>query len=137
MSVQVTPSPGGEVELRFQLSADVHPGPVSVVGSFNDWTAGAHQLVDQADGSRAVTVDVPAGEDVHFRYLGSDGYWFDEPEADEITEHGSVLRVSRFGAPDSTPAPGISAAAEALADTDPPDHPIAPALGRRRRAKAS
>jgi hypothetical protein len=38
-------------------------------------------------------VTVPAGTTVCFRYLGENGHWFDEPEADAIESEGSVVRV--------------------------------------------
>lgn len=40
-----------------------------------------------------MTVAVPSGQDVHFRYLGSDGHWFDDPDA-KITPGGSVLHLA-------------------------------------------
>jgi hypothetical protein len=47
-------------------------------------------------------------EDIHFRYLGSGGVWFDDPQA-EITEYGSLLRLSEpassaLAEPDGAPA---------------------------------
>jgi hypothetical protein len=84
----------------FRLTDDDPAGPVSVVGSFNDWTPGAHPFETDADGSRSVTVVVPAGTTTHFRYLAADGYWFDDPQADEVTPEGSVLRTA---APESAP----------------------------------
>ena len=83
------------------------PGPVSVVGSFNDWTPGAHILERDDSGLRSVTVHLPYGRAVHFRYLAADGLWFDDPDADEITESGSVLRAV------AAPAAGVPAKTEA------------------------
>ena len=71
-------------KLRLVLPDDVHDGPVSVVGSFNDWTPGRHKLVRRANGTRSVTVPVAAGQRLQFRYLGSGGRWFDDPDADRI-----------------------------------------------------
>ena len=39
-----------------------------------------------------MTVVVPADSEVLFRYLGHNGQWFDDPDADEITADGSILR---------------------------------------------
>jgi len=80
--------------VTFRLAGDEPAGPVSVVGSFNDWTPGAHPLETDPDGSRSVTVRVPAGTTAHFRYLAADGHWFDDPQADEVTADGSVLRAA-------------------------------------------
>ncbi|MGW7065193.1 isoamylase early set domain-containing protein, partial [Streptomyces sp. NPDC054904] len=43
-------------EVTFVLPADTPPGPVSVVGDFNDWQPGIHTLTPRKDGNRAVTV---------------------------------------------------------------------------------
>lgn len=81
----------GEVKLTFVLPVDDPPGPVSVVGSFNEWTPGAHRLVKRAGGTRSTTLSVPAGSRIRFRYLGDNGHWFDDPEADAIDDMGSEI----------------------------------------------
>lgn len=40
------------------LTGDVHFGPVSVVGSFNDWTPGTQVLEPQVDGTLSVRVTI-------------------------------------------------------------------------------
>ena len=65
----------GEKTLTFTLADDRHDGPVSVVGSFNQWTPGVDVWQPQADCSRSVSVMVEPDMDVHFRYLGSGGTW--------------------------------------------------------------
>jgi 1,4-alpha-glucan branching enzyme len=71
----------GTAKIRFVLPDDVHNGPVSAVGDFNEWQPGAHLLVRRSNGTRSVTVTVPAGQELRFRYLGSGGVWFDDPDA--------------------------------------------------------
>ncbi|HZC26482.1 MAG TPA: isoamylase early set domain-containing protein [Actinopolymorphaceae bacterium] len=94
MSVRIlTGSKPDQAKVRLVLPDDIHDGPVSVVGSFNDWTPGRHKLVRRSNGTRSVTVTVPVGQELRFRYLGSGGRWFDDPEADEIDSGGSVIRV--------------------------------------------
>jgi hypothetical protein len=83
-------SAGEDVTITFVLTET--DDPVSVVGSFNDWTPGVHLLEGDVGGPRSVSIVVPADVEVHFRYLGSDGRWFDDPDADEITAEGSILR---------------------------------------------
>ncbi|MEO7260212.1 MAG: isoamylase [Jatrophihabitantaceae bacterium] len=75
------------------LPDDIHDGPVSVVGSFNDWTPGRHQLIRRANGTRSVTVAVQPGQEVRFRYLGSGGRWFDDPDARQVVVDGAVAGV--------------------------------------------
>jgi 1,4-alpha-glucan branching enzyme len=94
VSVRIlTGSKPDQAKVRLVLPDDIHDGPVSVVGSFNDWTPGRHKLVRRSNGTRSVTVTVPVGQELRFRYLGSGGRWFDDPEADEIDSGGSVIRV--------------------------------------------
>jgi hypothetical protein len=50
-------------------------------------------MVKRANGQRSVSVTLPAGTTVRFRYLGEDGHWFDEPEADAVDADGSVVIV--------------------------------------------
>lgn len=80
-------------KLTFSLPADHPAGTVSVVGTFNDWTPGAHVLKKRNNGTASATVTVPAGSTVRFRYLGENGLWFDEPDADVITPEGSLVQV--------------------------------------------
>lgn len=79
--------------LTFAIPADVIAGKVSVVGDFNDWTPGVHPLRRRSNGTMSVVVPVRPGSTVRFRYLGENGQWFDDPDADHIDAHGSVVRV--------------------------------------------
>jgi 1,4-alpha-glucan branching enzyme len=68
--------------VTFVLPQDAGQDIVSVVGDFNDWSPGEHAFQARPDGTRAVSVLLPAGSVCAFRYLGEDGRWFDEPEPD-------------------------------------------------------
>jgi 1,4-alpha-glucan branching enzyme len=85
-------SNGGH-RLTFVLQADQPAGKVSVVGDFNAWRPGAHLLRRRSNGTRSVSVTLPAGSTVCFRYLGENGLWFDDGDADLVTEHGSLIRL--------------------------------------------
>jgi hypothetical protein len=94
MAIHIKSDPAkGETKLQFVLPDDVHDGPVSAVGNFNGWRPGVHRLVRRSNGTRSVTVAVPAGQVVQFRYLGSGGVWFDDPEAHEVSWDGGLLHV--------------------------------------------
>ena len=80
-------------QLTFTLPADLPPGPVSVVGDFNDWTPGRHELRLLRDGTRSVSVRVPAAKTVRLRYLAAGGYWFDDPAVQERDGHDCVVRT--------------------------------------------
>ncbi|KQS99937.1 isoamylase [Cellulomonas sp. Leaf395] len=79
--------------LTFFLPTTALDGPVSVVGTFNGWTPGLHPLRHRSNGTASTSVTVPVGETVRFRYLGEQGRWFDDADADEITADGSVVHA--------------------------------------------
>jgi 1,4-alpha-glucan branching enzyme len=83
---------GTKTRVTFSLPAKETPDAVSVVGTFNDWTPGRHELVPRRDGTRSVSVTLPSGEH-RFRYLATGGVWFDDTAADRIDAAGCTLRV--------------------------------------------
>lgn len=87
------PTSSGTRSLTFALPTDQMDGPVSVVGTFNDWTPGTHTLRTRSNGTASVQVTVPTGAEVTFRYLADGGRWFDDHAADLITAQGSVIQV--------------------------------------------
>ena len=92
MSLHIDRSGPDQMKVRFVWSGPAATAPISVVGTFNDWQAGLDELQSDANGERSVTIGLPYGHGFVFRYLDSAGQWFDEPDADEITTHGSVLK---------------------------------------------
>jgi 1,4-alpha-glucan branching enzyme len=90
--IRRSPLFGSGSRVTFSLPADDPVGTVSVVGTFNDWTPGSHQLVQRRNGTRSVSVTLPPGEH-RFRYLASDGVWFDDQAADRIDRDGAVIRL--------------------------------------------
>ena len=82
-----------DVRVTFILSTSDHGEPVSVVGNFNDWSPFAHVLRKRSNGTRSATVTVPAGSSVHFRYLGTEGHWFDDPDATIVPHSGGLIEV--------------------------------------------
>ena len=83
---------GSKTRVTFSLPADDAPEVVSVVGTFNNWTPGRHQLVPRRDGTRTVTVRLKPGE-YRFRYLATNGVWLDDESADAHDAEGSLLKV--------------------------------------------
>ncbi len=91
-------SPDGSLKVTFVLTASDKDGPVSVLGSFNDWNPLVHPLKKRSNGTRSVTVEVPTGNEFQFKYLAEGGEWFCDPDVDavEVTEysvHNSLLRT--------------------------------------------
>jgi hypothetical protein len=86
-------SDGASTRIQFVLPDDILDGPVSAVGTFNNWVPGAHKLVRRSNGTRSVSIAVPTGQPVKFRYLGAGGVWFDDEDADAITAEGSLINA--------------------------------------------
>ncbi len=83
----------GKTRVTFSLPADqAPPGTVSVVGDFNDWTPGRHELTRRSSGVCSVTADLSSGAH-RFRYLAAHDVWFDDPTADRIDDSGSVIVI--------------------------------------------
>jgi hypothetical protein len=83
---------GQKTRVTFTLPVNEPLGIVSVVGSFNDWRPGHHELLRRRNGTRSVSVILPPG--VHrFRYLATGGLWFDDETADHIDHMGSILHL--------------------------------------------
>ena len=80
-----------ELRITFVLPQDDPAGRVSVVGDFNDWTPGVHTLVRRSNGTRSVRVAVEPGGSFRFRYLGENGRWFDDPDADARDNDNCVV----------------------------------------------
>ena len=84
------PKTGGR-KITFTLPAEHAGGTISVVGNFNDWTPGADLLKKRSNGTMSATVTVPSDYIVAFRYLGENGRWFDEADADFVDAGASVI----------------------------------------------
>jgi 1,4-alpha-glucan branching enzyme len=88
----------GSLKVTFVLPTSEHERPVSVLGSFNGWNPLVHPLKRRSNGTRSVTVDVPAGNLFQFKYLADGGEWFCDPDVDavevvEYSVHNSLLRT--------------------------------------------
>jgi 1,4-alpha-glucan branching enzyme len=83
---------GNKTRVTFCLPAEDPVGTVSVVGTFNDWVPGLHELKTRRDGTRTISVPLGPGH-YAFRYLASDGVWLDDDHADGFGPQGSELRL--------------------------------------------
>ena len=82
----------GESSVRVTFSLPATEQEVSVVGSFNGWDPDLHLL--RSEGTmQSVAVELEPGTRHEFRYLGSDGRWFDDPDADDRDGENSVLFI--------------------------------------------
>ncbi|HKF34725.1 MAG TPA: isoamylase [Jatrophihabitantaceae bacterium] len=89
MAIRILTGPdAAKAKVQLVLPDTIHDGPVSAVGTFNDWTPGRHRLIRRSNGTRSVTVTVASGQELRFRYLGSGGRWFDDPDA-----YDGIIRV--------------------------------------------
>jgi 1,4-alpha-glucan branching enzyme len=97
--LKIQPSTGdaSTIKVTFALPAADAAGNVSVLGDFNGWDPFAHPLKKRSNGTRSVSVELPAGE-YRFKYLADDGSWFCDPqladvERNDFDAENSVLRV--------------------------------------------
>jgi 1,4-alpha-glucan branching enzyme len=81
------------VKVTFALPLHLSSGRCSVVGDFNEWLPGSHELRKRANGTRSASVTVPMGTRLRFRYLGEDGTWFNDPDVADHDGSDSVLVV--------------------------------------------
>ncbi|MFD1936843.1 isoamylase early set domain-containing protein [Nonomuraea mangrovi] len=94
---QDKPTKDGLVQLTFTMPADI-PGPISVVGDFNQWDPYAHPMTRTPQGAHSTVIALPQGTSICFRYLAEGGVWLDEPDADGHDEHGSIVHVAALDA---------------------------------------
>jgi hypothetical protein len=118
----------GDGVVRVTFSLPESEGVVSVLGSFNDWDPTAHPL--RGDGPwQSVTVEFAPGSRHEFRYLASDGRWFDDPDADGWGGENGILLIDGGGsiaaagesdgaAADATPAPAKRTRRRTTKDAD-------------------
>lgn len=81
------------VKVTFALPADETAAGCSVVGDFNGWQPGVHQLRRRSNGTRSASVTFPIGTRTRFRYLSNNGHWFSDPDVIEFDGPDSVLAV--------------------------------------------
>jgi hypothetical protein len=81
--IRRTAAPGGQ-QVVFVLDAE---RPVSVVGDFNEWDPHVGAMSAAAGGTCEWSTRLPPGR-YAFRYLGEDGAFFDDPEADAYEPNG-------------------------------------------------
>ena len=84
--IRRTPAEPEALKVTFAVPADV--GPVSVVGDFNGWDPGSTPLKARSNGTRSAALTLPLGERYRFRYLASEGRFFDDESADAYEANG-------------------------------------------------
>ncbi len=93
MIKKVNKQDSDQVKVTFVLPDD-HPygDEVSVVGDFNDWTAGEHTFVRRSNQTYSTNVRLQEGRAYAFRYYSEEAGWIDEDDADayEENEFGST-----------------------------------------------
>ena len=83
----------GNVKVTFALPLNLADGRCSVVGDFNQWLPGKHELRKRTNGTRSISVTVPKGTRLRFRYLGEDGTWFNDPDVEHRDGADDVVVV--------------------------------------------
>ena len=87
--IKQTPVKGSKkVKVNFVLPKESAAGKVSVVGDFNGWNPARHPLRKRANGTRSVSLSLPAGGRYAFRYVTDDGTWHDDEAVGEFEPNG-------------------------------------------------
>ena len=84
---------GLAVQVTCAVPADTGDG-VSLLGDFNGWDPSAHPLKKRSNGTRSVSVELPAGSTYHYKFLTADGTWFCDP-------HSEAIELNDFHQPNS------------------------------------
>jgi 1,4-alpha-glucan branching enzyme len=73
-----------ECKVTFTLAAEEarDASAVALVGDFNKWDKAATLMKKQKNGSFSVTLTIPAGRKVSFRYLADGTNWLNDSAAD-------------------------------------------------------
>lgn len=80
-----------DVKITFTIPAEEPPGTVSVVGDFNDWRPGQTVMAKRTNGTRSAAVTLAGGSKYRFRYLGENGHWFDDDQAERDGDAGLII----------------------------------------------
>lgn len=77
-------------KVTFEVPSELVAGAekVAVLGDFNSWKPGTHELKKLKDGKFKATFDLETGKQYQFRYLVDDANWINDPEADEFVYSG-------------------------------------------------
>ena len=90
--IRLSPT-AGNVKVTFVLPVDLTASGCSVVGDFNGWQPGAHQMRRRSNGTRSASVTLPRGTRFRFRYLGTNDHWFNDPDMRELDGSDSIIVV--------------------------------------------
>ncbi len=85
---------GKSCRVTFELPAAVNAQSACLCGEFNDWEPSAHPMKRRKDGSFALTLGLPSGQEYRYRFLLDDDRWENDWAADAYTPN-------EFGADDS------------------------------------
>ena len=82
----------GSVRVTFALPAEEWAADCSVVGDFNEWVPGLHQLRRRSNGTRIERPSRwPPARESGSDISGTEGHWFNDPEIVEFDGPDSVL----------------------------------------------
>ena len=72
------------LSVTFKHAARKDADAVELLGDFNKWTPGSHEMKQRKDGSWSVTVRLPRNENFQFRYLVDGAAWATDEESDGL-----------------------------------------------------
>jgi 1,4-alpha-glucan branching enzyme len=68
--------------VTFEVQPEGHAQTAALCGEFNSWDPAAHPMKRRKDGSFALTLSLPVGQQYRFRYLLDGEHWTNDPAAD-------------------------------------------------------
>ena len=111
-------SPGGHVDVTFEVDAAVQAERANLCGEFNSWATDAHPMQRKADGGFALTLTLDPGRAYRFRYLLDGVRWENDWAADDYVpnEYGgddSLVDLSHIDGEEPPPVKAAGGAAKA------------------------
>ena len=76
-----------KISVTFEMPSDIQAETLAVLGDFNNWDTDSGLMKRRKDGVWAKTIRMNPGT-YHFRYLASDGTWYNDPAADGYEPSG-------------------------------------------------
>ncbi len=77
-------------KVTFALAPEAVEGAkkIALVGEFNQWDSTANLLKKQKDGQFKVSVELPVGQELQFRYILDGTTWINDDAADKYVPSG-------------------------------------------------
>lgn len=79
---------GDAVKVTFVQATNGAKSNVAVVGDFNGWNPAQGKMVKRSNGTATYSIKLEPGKSYRFRYMKSDGSWYNDEAADAYAPNG-------------------------------------------------